>query len=63
MIEAPHPVHTHTRSISYIHKVFQHLILWLVGVRMQCQPDIYVTVVVVGDSLGLGFSLVACVRL
>jgi hypothetical protein len=41
MIEAPHPVHTHSRSTSFIYKVFQHLLQWLVVViRMQPQPDI-----------------------
>ena len=39
MIEAPHPLHTHIRSSSYIYNVFQHLLLWLVGIRMQPQPD------------------------
>jgi hypothetical protein len=40
MIEAPHPHYTHSRSSSYIYKVFPHLILRLVVVRMQPQPDI-----------------------
>jgi hypothetical protein len=33
----PHPLHTHSRSTSYIYKVFQHLLLWLVVVWMQSQ--------------------------
>ena len=40
MIGAPHPLHTHRRSISYIYNVFQHLTLWLLFIRMQPQPDI-----------------------
>jgi hypothetical protein len=32
---ASHPLHTHSRYISYIYKVFQHLQLWLVVIRMQ----------------------------
>ena len=31
----PHPLHTHVRSTSYIYIVFQHLLLWLVVIRMQ----------------------------
>jgi hypothetical protein len=35
-------IHTHSISIStlYLYKVFQHLLLWLVVIRMQFQPDI-----------------------
>jgi hypothetical protein len=61
--EASHPLHTHTRSTSYIYNAFQLFLLRPVVVRMQPeQPDIYmlglsVTVAVVGNSLGL--SLVA----
>ena len=40
MIGAPHPLHTHSRSSSYIYKVFQHLLQWLVAIRIQLQPDI-----------------------
>jgi hypothetical protein len=64
MIEASHPLHTHTRSSSYIYKVFQHLLQWLVVIRMQHHTDMLglaVTVVVVGHSLG--FSLVICCML
>ena len=35
MIEAPHPLHTHSRSTSYIYNVFKHLELWLVVIGMQ----------------------------
>jgi hypothetical protein len=62
MIEAPHPLHSHSRSTSYICYVFQHLLL--VVIRMQPQPDILgltVRVVAVGDSLGL--SLGSCCRM
>ena len=37
---APHPLRTHSRSISYIYNVFQPLLLWLLVIRMQAQPDI-----------------------
>ena len=44
IIGASHPLHTHSISTStlYIYKVFQfqHLLLWLVVIRMQFQPDI-----------------------
>jgi len=40
MIETPHPVYTHSRSSLYIYKVFQHLLQWLVVIRMSLQPDI-----------------------
>jgi hypothetical protein len=40
MIEAPHPLHPHSRLLSYRYKVLWHLLLWLVFMRMQCQPDI-----------------------
>ena len=42
MIENPHILHTHSRSTLYIYiyKVFQHLLQWLVVIRMQLQPDI-----------------------
>ena len=41
MIEAPHPLHTHSRSTSYIYKVFKHLELWLVVIRIPPHPDIF----------------------
>jgi hypothetical protein len=34
-IEASHPLHTHSRSSLYIYIVFQHLLQWLVVIRMQ----------------------------
>ena len=40
MIEAPYPVHTHSSSALYIYKVFQHLLQWLVVIRMQHHTDI-----------------------
>jgi hypothetical protein len=42
MIETPHPhtLHTHSRSVSYIYKVFQRLLEWQVVIRMQLQPVI-----------------------
>ena len=55
MIEAPHAPYTDRRSSLYMYKVLQHLLLWLVVIRMQPQPDILrltVKVAVVGDSLG-----------
>jgi hypothetical protein len=60
MIEAPHPLHTHSRSSSYIYIVFQHLLLWLQVIRMQHQPDIYLvsqSKVGVGDSPGFAMGL------
>jgi hypothetical protein len=38
MFEAPHPLHTHGRSSSYIYIVFQHLLQWLVLVVIRMQP-------------------------
>jgi hypothetical protein len=40
MIAAPHPLHTHSRSSSYIYKVFQLLLLRLAVIWMRPQPDI-----------------------
>jgi hypothetical protein len=40
MVETPHTLHTHSRSTLYINKVFQHLLHWLVVIRVQLQPDI-----------------------
>ena len=62
-----HPLHTHSRSTSYIYNVFQHLVLWLVVIRMQVhQPDL----LWVSQSQNhtesvnsLGFSLGLCCRL
>jgi len=53
MIGAPHPLHTHSRSILHLYNVFQHLLLWLGVIRMQPQPDSILTVLltVVGDSV------------
>jgi hypothetical protein len=36
----PHTLHTHSRSNLYIYKAFQHLLQWLVVIKMQLQPDI-----------------------
>jgi len=33
MIGTPHSLHTHSRSSSYIYKVFQHLLQFLVVIR------------------------------
>ena len=35
MIEAPHSLHTHSRSSSYIYNSIQHLLQWLQVIRMQ----------------------------
>jgi hypothetical protein len=40
LIGASHPLHTHRRSTLYIYKEFQHLLQWLVVIRMQLQPNI-----------------------
>jgi len=40
MIEAPHSLHTHSRSSLYIYNAIQHLLLWLQVVRMLPHPDI-----------------------
>jgi hypothetical protein len=52
MIGAPHALHTHSRSTSYIYNVFQHLFLWLVLVviKMQSQPDMLVLTVTMVDG-------------
>ena len=34
MIETTHPLHAHIRSSFYMYKVFQHLLQWLVVIRM-----------------------------
>jgi hypothetical protein len=55
MIEATHPLHSHSRSTSCIYKVFQHLLLWLVAIRKETQADMLgltVLALAVGDSLG-----------
>jgi hypothetical protein len=67
MIEAPHTLHTHRRSSSYIYTELQHLLPWLAVKWMQHCTDIcwvswsQFTVVAVGECVGLTF--VACVRL
>jgi hypothetical protein len=33
--EAPHSLHTHSRSSLYIYNAIQHLLQWLVVIRMQ----------------------------
>jgi hypothetical protein len=33
-IETPNPLHTHIRSSLYIYNAIQHLLLWLVVIRM-----------------------------
>jgi hypothetical protein len=33
-IETPHTLHTHTRSTLYIYNAIQHLLQWLVVIRM-----------------------------
>ena len=38
MIEAPHPLYTHSRSTSCIYEVFQYLLLGLAVIWMQTQP-------------------------
>ena len=42
MIEAPHSLHTYSRSssYSYIYNAIQHLLQWLVVIRMLPHPDI-----------------------
>jgi hypothetical protein len=39
MIESPHPLHTHISSFLYIYNAIQHLLLWLVVIRMLPHPD------------------------
>ena len=34
MIKTPHPLHTHRRSYLYIYDAIQHLLQWLVVIRM-----------------------------
>jgi hypothetical protein len=55
MIETPHPLHTHIRSSLYIYKVFQHLLQWLVVIRML--PHLRVDLVGVGETLVLRLRL------
>ena len=52
MIETTHPLHAHIRSSFYMNKVFQHLLQWLVVIRMQLQPDIFS---MSNTKLGQGF--------
>ena len=40
MIEAPHSLHTHSRSSLYIYNAIQNLTLLLKVIRMQPHPDI-----------------------
>jgi hypothetical protein len=40
IIEAPHPLHTHSRSALYIYNAIQHLLLWLQVIRMPSHPYI-----------------------
>jgi hypothetical protein len=49
MIETPHTLHTHSRSTVYMYKVFQHLLQWLVVIRMQLQLDITLLLVEVEE--------------
>ena len=35
------PLHAQSMSISHMHNMFHHLLLWLMDMRMQLQPDIY----------------------
>ena len=54
-----HPTHFISISTLYLYKVFQHLLLWLLVIRMSPQADIYLSphsAGAVGESLG--FSLV-----
>jgi hypothetical protein len=39
MIEAPHTLHTYSRSTLYLYEVFLHLLQWLVFIWMQPKPD------------------------
>jgi hypothetical protein len=41
VIETPHTLHTHIISLSYIHIVFQHILLWLAAIRMQLHTGIF----------------------
>ena len=59
MIEVHHTLHTHSRSSSYIYKVFQHLLQFLVVIRMPSHPDICslrLRVDAVGIALGSAVS-------
>jgi hypothetical protein len=40
LIEASNPPHTHSRSSLYIYNAIQHLLQWLVVIRMPPHPDI-----------------------
>jgi len=39
MIKTPHPILTPIMSSSYLYEAFWHLLLWLLVIRMQPQPD------------------------
>jgi hypothetical protein len=61
MIEAPHWLQTHIRSSLYIYKVFQHLLLRLVVIMMQPQPNtcwVSEWKVAVGDSVGFWLTCI-----
>jgi len=40
IIEAPHSLHTHSRSFLYIYNAIQHLLQWLQVIRMPPHSDI-----------------------
>jgi hypothetical protein len=61
MIETPYPFHTHSRSSLYIYIVFQHLLQFLVVIRMPPHPYIHpLGVDVVG--IGGGYLLVLTIE-
>jgi hypothetical protein len=51
MIETPYPFHTHSRSSLYIYIVFQHLLQFLVVIKMPPHPYIHPLGV---DVVGIG---------
>ena len=60
MIETPYPIHTHSKSTSYMYKEFQHMLLWLTVIWMQPNMISYLKMYysslpapsLVGESLG-----------
>jgi hypothetical protein len=63
VIWAPYPLHTHTRSTSYIYNAFQHLLLWLVAsIMMQLHTDTTKSKSIVFSALNTGFSEVRFLR-
>jgi hypothetical protein len=62
LIRCYHPLHTHSRSTSYIHVLFPHLLLWLVGIRMQPQSDVFEFDLTVKGGIGdsPGFAIYIC---